>query len=283
MVGSDTYLLRGLLEGDPTFHFTTIDDLEGEARRFRDQRQGEYLVFTGVSQNMFQQLGNEKSSVLYHSRLLYIHNLRTLRIKMAPSAAHDTAVISFTQLLGVKFHEMQAFDKVAGCGTEMIHMENVDKQPDGCWGPIEESYVTCVLEVGLSESQSKLALSARLWLEKPETPESHIHQVFTIKVTPDRPHIVFRKWERARQEFGATQSGHPIQAQMTEEVEIFLDNNVFTANGSLTLSFTKLLDRPPSPGTPERENIIFTRKDFTTIARAAWRKQDLIPREMVIA
>jgi hypothetical protein len=114
-------------------------------------------------------------------------------------------------------------------------------------------------------------LDARLWVESPESEDSHVRQVITILIASDRPEITFQKWETA--------SDQPRRALMTEEVDVYLVNNVPAATGSLSLSFEKIFERPPRPNTAERD-LIFKGEDLTTVAWKIWRRQKLIPREM---
>jgi hypothetical protein len=71
--------LDTLLEGDLTIPFTNVDDVERTMRDALAQTQNAYMVFKGIPENTFQQLGIERSSILYHSRLLYHHDKKALK------------------------------------------------------------------------------------------------------------------------------------------------------------------------------------------------------------
>ncbi|KIN06406.1 hypothetical protein OIDMADRAFT_17300 [Oidiodendron maius Zn] len=59
---------------------------------------------------------------------------------------------------------------------------------------------------------------------------------------------------------------------MTQEVQVSLVNNVPVATGSLCLSFSKLLERPPRRATSESD-FVFTREELIDIAREIWAEQ----------
>ena len=273
-VGSRDYL-EDLLGKEPSFQFTSVDNLERTVQRFEDQGQSQYLSFRGVPEDVFLELGTNRSSILYCCRYLYIHGTQSVRIRM-PSEAHGTAVGEFSQRLIVKLTRMGSSDDITSRHSGLRNMGSVSKEPDGSWGPlVPQRYVTCILEVGMSESQHKLLLDARLWLELPESPKCHIHQVITIKIHQDQPRIVLQKWEQSRREYGGTRSSHPREALKTEEVEVSLVNNIAVATGSLRLSFAKIFERPPAAGTLE-DDVIFSPEDLIAIAREVWIAQKMV-------
>ena len=154
-----------------------------------------------------------------------------------------------------------------------MNMKDVSKSPDGSWAPFGENYVTCVLEVGLSESFHHLVLDAHIWLE---SPGSHATQVVLMDIDPNQPRITIKKWEIVA--FRSTRSGQLAKPRMTQEVQVSLIDNVPTASGSLELSFAKLFDRPPARKTQEAD-ISFSPHDLTRIAKIVWKQQDAIRQE----
>jgi hypothetical protein len=149
--GSSAYL-EDLLEGEPTFQFTSVNNLERTVERFHDQTQREYLVFKDVPYDTFQQLGNNRYSIVSCCRFLYIHNTKSVRIKI-PSKGHGAASGEFNKLLIKKLTLMDVIDDITSRHSQLRRIGNVSKQPDGAWGPlVPQHYATCVLEVGLSES-----------------------------------------------------------------------------------------------------------------------------------
>ena len=60
--------------------------------------------------------------------------------------------------------------------------------------------VRAYFAAGMSEALHNVDLDARLWVESPESPECHIHQIIAIKIHPNQPEIVFRMLERSRRE-----------------------------------------------------------------------------------
>jgi hypothetical protein len=100
--------------------------------------------------------------------------------------------------------------------------------------------------------------------------------VVTIKVHSDRLRLTFQLWEVARRDFDATRSESPRQAQMTQEAIVTLENSEPVANGSLRVSFSKLLERPPTPATAEGD-FVFTEEDLVQSAKSAWENQEMAP------
>lgn len=254
------------------YQFTSANDVERIVQD-RDQDASEYLVFRHIPYDAFLQLDTP------HCRLLYIHNSQILRLRMPSSRTHNTAYLQFANIVAKKYMERGIFDDIGPEGTGLMDMTNVSKQPDACWGPIDEDYVTCTLEVGLSETIHHLVLDAHIWLE---SADSHVSQVIIIDIAPDHPHLTIQKWELRTRNLRSTRSSRPREAIKTEEVEVSLVDNVPTASGCLRLSSTKILEHPPRPDTQE-EDIVFTPDDLAAIARHVWRRQNLIPREMARA
>lgn len=252
------------------FKFTSIDDVERTILEFRDRGQSGYLVFQDIPYDTFLQLNT------HYCASLYIRDAEILRLKMSPGRAHNAAAGEFAKILTMKYVEMRVVHQVSADSTGLMELRNVSKEADGSWGPADEDYVTCVLEVGKSESQRHLVLDSRIWLE---SEGSHVSQVITMKITEDKPLITIQKWEATSRRLRTTRADRPRQALKTEEVQVSLVNNVPTASGSLRLSFAKLFERPPRPNTKE-EDIVFTPDELVIIARRVWRRQNLIGREM---
>ena len=269
----DARLLRQIQEDAHSFQFTTISDIERTIQEFQDQARyrSEYLVFRDVPYDIFLQL-----DVPNYCRLLYIHNIQILRITMAPSRTHETAAALFNQFLIIKLTNMGVGRELVAENTGLMVMRDISKSPDACWRPINADEVTCILEVGLSESFHHLVLDAHIWLE---SHDSHVSQAIIMDLDPLRPLITIQMWEATTRVLRSTRSDRPLEARKTQEVQVSLVNNVPTASGSLHISFAKVFERPPVPNTQEGD-IIFSPDDLTQIARQVWRRQNLIPRDM---
>jgi hypothetical protein len=278
-------LLEQLQEGAYIFQFIGINDLENIVQDFRErarqQFQGyglsEYLIFQHVPYNTFLQLIDNESSATFHCRSLYIHDSQILRLKITNGATHETAAGTFVRILDGKFTEMQLDEVVDSHASQTMQMGNISKEPDGSWGPVSKDYVTLILEMGASESEHHVDLDAYIWIE---SEGSHVSQAITIKVAHGQADIIIQLWEaRTIRQLRSIRYQRAFKAQ---EVHISLIDNVPTASGCLQLSFEKIFERPPRPGTSEGD-IIFTTDNLTYIAKRVWRRQNLIPLEMVIA
>jgi hypothetical protein len=266
---------QGLLEGESVIQYTSSECLERILHDFRtflkDEKDGS-LIFKDVPYNTYEQLSNNKSSILFRSLKLYNDRTNVLRVKMV-SRAHERAAARFTAAMAIKAEKMGVFEELTPEGSGEQTLGNFHKEPDGAWGP--DDHPTCVLEVGLSEPGIELAMTAHGWIE---SPGSQISPAITIKICSNRAEITFQKWETADRQYSATRAGRVRQARMTEEVLAVSDpNHGYTASGSLHLSFSKLLERPPTPGTLEGD-FIFTPHDLLVICTDVWRRQDFIPR-----
>jgi hypothetical protein len=230
-----TYLLHALQEDTPTIQFSSVANLKRTVQKILDRGESEYVVVQNVSYEAFLRIADDKPSILFHKRKLYLHDVHTLRIKMGLNP-HGTAIKCFNNMLLLNKLGPMGIDYqgLGGKASARQRLDGVNKEPDDSWGSHGVDYHTCVLEVGVSESARHLALDAHLWVE---SPESKVTQVVTIKVHPKRPEIVFQKWEKVELAYGGTRSRHPAQAQKVEEVRASLVNNLPTAAGGLSLSF----------------------------------------------
>lgn len=198
------------------------------------------------------------------------HQTKCFIIKM-PSAAHQTVVVEFTKLLQRKLEDI-------GAGSNFEErqytedMGNISRKPSGSWGLQDKDYATGVISVKLSKSTKRLPDAAHLWIDHPE---SHVHQVITAKIRPDKPEIIFQGWEDSNH--GYVTRGHPRQAISTQEAKVELKNNRSEADGPIHLSYSQILEEPPPEGTPD--DIVVTPDDLAEIAEEVWFLQNFIKQE----
>jgi hypothetical protein len=278
-------LIKQIKEGAYEFQFTSLNDLERTLWGFQERALEvnlpgrslcDYFVFQHVPHNTFLQLSKIETSALSHINTLYFRDSQLLRIKMPIGRVHDSAVAKFGATFDTQLAYMHLLDDTNMEGSGLMEMENVSKQPDGCWGPYDEDYVTLTLEVGDSESSNQLVNDARLWLQ---TIGSHVTQVVTLKIDRNTPRITVQLWEAEKRELRKDRTDRPPRVFKRQEIEILLIDNVPIANGSLRLSFEKIFERPPRAGTNESD-FIFSSDNLTALARLVWRRQNFIPRGM---
>ena len=161
---------------------------------------------------------------------------------------HNAAASQFGAPLGIKINEIKCFDELSMTGRGQRTIGNVQKEPDGSWGPAKVRYPTCILEVGESQSKPSLDNSARLWLK---SPGPHISQVIMVKIYPAGPELVFEVWVKAQQD--------KPEARMEQKVKVIWRDGMPKAEKHLRISFEILFERKPRWGTAEKDILFFRR------------------------
>jgi hypothetical protein len=272
---SDSHPLK---EEGPIFEFT---DLECTVPEFvdtfvqgrRDENLGDsFISFQSLPYVTFKQISENETSPIAHCRLLYLEDSQTLIVKTT-SPEHDSVMGRFGNLVFIKAKEMDLQDDMSTRVTTKADMGTVHKQPDGCWGPLGEKYITLTLEIGKSGSEKRLARDARLWIE---SVDSHVQQVVTIKIWSDQPRLHFQRWESTNREYQKMRTPRRRIATVTQEAMISLVNGQPRAEGSLCLRFSTIFERDPRPGTPEGD-MVFSGEDLFDVARDAWQLMGYLP------
>jgi hypothetical protein len=156
----NAHLLKDLMEGVPTFPFTDADNLHRTIRDFQKEGQCEYVIFKGVSHTKFDQLKDDRPSIIFRLHSLYIPDQQLLRIRtMAPTFPHEMAIQEFLGILILKYTAMGVYHDIAKGGSPVLNLGTAIKEPDCSWGPTGKGYITTALEVGMSESLHSLALN----------------------------------------------------------------------------------------------------------------------------
>ncbi|KAJ5614961.1 hypothetical protein N7537_000075 [Penicillium hordei] len=141
------------------------------------------------------------------------------------------------------------------------------KQPDWGWGPRRRprgvaDRPSVVLEVGLSEPETKLRNDARMWVD-PTRGEANM--AITIKVNRRRPMITIQTWEWDSN----SQRPHVTQSCVIEKT----DDNITVSQHTLTIPFNLLLLRAPS--IPRETDIRLQKQDLIEIGTGVWEMQKL--------
>ena len=269
---------------EATIHFTDPDNFRHDIRVFlkdalhRDSLCDHSILVTGfpaesIVANDDDDDDEEGPLIPRHTKVLYLKSLSLLIITMA-SSSHEIASRQFLLLLDRKLTAMNCEEEIIATGATLREMENVKKSPDESWGPISKENITLALEAGVSESSRISAIEAKIWLEHLEC---HVTQVVTIKISRTRAEVHFTLWVKAPQERN-TRADHPERPYKAQEVSVVLKEGRPVAEGSLTISFEKLFDRRPRPGTAERD-IVLSARELGGIARIVWVKMKFIQLE----
>lgn len=276
-------IVEELWNVEATIHFTDPDNFRDDIRAFlkdalhRDSLCDHSILVTGFPAESIVANDDDDDEegplIPRHTKVLYLKSLSLLIITMA-SSPHEIASRQFLLLLDRKLTAMNCEEEIIATGAALREMENVKKSPDESWGPISKENITLAVEAGVSESSCTLAIDAKIWLEHSE---SHVTQVVTIKISRTRAEVHFTLWVKAPQERD-TRADHPERSHKAQEVSVVLEEGRPAAEGSLTISFEKLFDRRPRPGTAERE-IVLSARELGGIARIVWVKMGFIQLE----
>ena len=276
-------IVEELWNVEATIHFTDPDNFRDDIRAFlkdalhRDSLCDHSILVTGFPAESIVANDDDDDEegplIPRHTKVLYLKSLSLLIITMA-SSPHEIASRQFLLLLDRKLTAMNCEEEIIATGAALREMENVKKSPDESWGPISKENITLAVEAGVSESSRTLAIDAKIWLEHSE---SHVTQVVTIKISRTRAEVHFTLWVKAPQERD-TRADHPERSHKAQEVSVVLEEGRPAAEGSLTISFEKLFDRRPRPGTAERE-IVLSARELGGIARIVWVKMGFIQLE----
>lgn len=267
--------LESLYNVEATFEYTSRRGLVRALRAFCDHifldRSSLMLDHTVlVTRFPPQMFGLESEDVdnpiPLKGKLLYLEDSHILIVTM-PSRPHERLSREIGHLWREKLRRMNCVGELADAGGTTTHLQNCRKEPDGYWGPDAVDYPTCVLEVGLSESLRQLDRDAQRWIENSL---SHVTQVVTVKIYPHRHEMIFAIWRRTATR--RAEKDEEIYVELVEGRPIVRNNR-----RRLRISFEKLFERPPTPGTAEGD-LIFSARELGSLARIVWRDMGLIPR-----
>ena len=285
-IGFNIVDLQELLDVEDTIYFTNSIDLRYAIRDFFDKARdrdslcdhtllimglpAEYLIDPDTSDNIDELDDNYEPVLPRHGKILYLKDLQALFITMR-SLPHERVSRMFAMLVDRKLVAMNCQDEFLPAGGTTMETSSVKKEPDESWAPRGKTYTTFAVETGASESERKLALDAKIWLESKEL---HVTQLVTIKVSRTRPEIRFIVW-RAIPKNGNTREENQWKATENQTVDVTLVQERPVANGTISLSFKELLERNPRPGTAEKD-LVFSTRELGGLARAVWEDMKLV-------
>lgn len=265
------------LDGLELLPFTGIKSLQKRLNDRRDALQkdtthAQFLVFSSVPASIASYLSDDSCRVSKFARLSYNLTTQTLIIKVMPFPEHGLASRSVYDYIREEIVAMNLQDEIEPLGGATVQIGNWKKEADECWAPSQHAtQLSLVLEIGLSESASKLTMDAHGWLE---TAGSTIKVVLTMTISRNNPQITIRHWERGPRLYNITTRQLPLSAFCKDEITITHTNNITTVSGDLTLPFEGIVGRVPN-GPLERDFFI-SRQKLRQIAERVWRKQSVI-------
>lgn len=167
----------------------------------------------------------------------YDSSLRLLLTKM-PFSPHEVAPALFETLLSGALRPMGLHRAIRLLRTTTVTGPSGRKEPDGSWAPHRrprghpKNMPTVVLEVALSETQSKLNSDVRFWLNQTH---GDVKVVLTLAINRKGPQITLEKWELRND-----------RQHRTGRVDISMGTNkqIRVDGGPLVIEFEKLFLRP---------------------------------------
>ncbi|OAX82287.1 hypothetical protein ACJ72_03368 [Emergomyces africanus] len=224
--------LEKLLQED--FSLThTVKHMDGDNEQHLDR----YVVLKNVASGTMRDFSNQKHLGRIKDQSLTNH----LLILNMPSRDHESAIRYFEKLLEGKLDEMNArlSLKVKACGATEVRGTTRIKAPDASYWPRQlpatrsAKWPSLVLEVGYSESASKLRNDASWWLTESE---GDVRVVITLKIfRNNRVHL--EMWQFCD---GATRP-RPV---MTQEATVTRSASGYFASAPMVIRFQDLLLRP---------------------------------------
>ncbi|RHZ50063.1 uncharacterized protein CDV56_102405 [Aspergillus thermomutatus] len=140
----------------------------------------QYLEFSGVTSSQFETLSSDRTRPCKFIRLGYHYPSQVLLVKIMPGWDHEEIAGLFRMMIDEQLFSMQLSREFIVMQSPINRLGDWAKEPDICWAPrATSSSLTCVVEVGTSESASQLAIDARGWLE---TPGATVRAVLTISL-----------------------------------------------------------------------------------------------------
>jgi hypothetical protein len=259
LAGSDEDL-KSLYNVEATFEYTSRSGLARALRTFREHTDNildHAVLVTRFPPQLFD-AEDDNNSLPVKGKVVYFRNLQILILIMA-GGPHEVLAREVNALVGEKLTKMDLRKDFTMSGALKKPLGNVSKEPDESWGPRSVNYhPTCVLEVGLSQSLRAVEVDAQRWIE---SERSHVTQVMTAKIYPQRREIIFAIW-------GRTISG---KAEKNEEMHIEMHGDQPSVRGDrrLRLFFKELFERSPVRGTSEGD-VILSYRELGMIAERVW-------------
>ena len=247
--------LEELLQRDSLFTHA-IEHSAGDGKQHLDR----YVVFKNVVPHTMRDFSNQR----HIGRTKDQNPSNNLIIVNMPSREHEKAIHYFGQLLEESLNEMRPklSLKLEASGAADVQGTTRCKAPDASYLPRSlpanrsAKWPSLVLEVGYSESASKLRNDASWWLAESQ---GDVRVVMTLKVLRNyRMH--FEMWQFRD---GAARP-RPI---MTQEATVTKSASGYSASAGMVIRFEDLFLRAPA-GNGERD-IVFDHDDLEGLAQLA--------------
>lgn len=245
-----------------------------EALRSRQTEQ-QTLLFKPVSEQQFSTLVThiQRRSGIFKVDYNNLNDL--LVVKVRPGWDHEYATASLTKAINQQLDSMDLDDQYCCLASLGVELHNGFKEPDACWIPkFSPRRPTCVVEIGTSESPSRLAIDAHRWLE---TSNSSVRLVITVcfkyllAETDEKPFII-SVWSLVHQQHNTTTRDPIALAKQTTILDVCRKDGLLSVSGShfdpftlaeteaheIRLPLPSLIGR--TPANPRERDVVLTKE-----------------------
>lgn len=271
--GGNEHLPFGVTENTNFYHWKDKDDFlavrDSEISQYTADRSGrasQYFVFLNVSKKIFNLYFADSNDNQFDADSYY-HKEEAIVIKMI-SPMHETAHLVFFATLVAKLGDMKMEKKLQPIGASTTKTNGRDKEPDQSYRPISlpkgrsRQWPSVTVEVGFSESRTKLANDARWWLTESA---GYVKSIITIFIRKVRKEITFEVWSLVPGPNGMFPrvTYRTVLCQEKDGDNIEMSNEV-----AMTIPFESLFLRL-AEGPIERD-VEFEKDDLKYIADRVW-------------
>lgn len=272
--GGSEHLPFGVPENTTFYHWKDRDDFlsvrNAEISQYTADQSGsvsQYFVFLNVSKEIFNLYFSDSDDRQFDADSYYAKE-EAIVVKMK-SRMHEVAHATFSQILVQKLSGMKMNDKLKPIGASTTKTNDRSKEPDESYMPISlpkdrsRQWPSLTVEVGVSESRTKLANDARWWLTESA---GDVKNVITIYVRKSRHEITFENWNLVLGPNGSTFPRVTYRTVLSRKRGS--DDTEMNNELPMTIPFETLFLRPAEG--PIEEDIKFEKDDMKHIAHFVW-------------
>lgn len=250
----------------------TVDEEFEKSRKDSPANVIEWILFTGVDEKTFTRefLTPSFETDPYICDWTCYDNTNGFLLFRMLSRPHEVAAARFELLLERALESMGLDSVLQTFSSSTTNGPTGKKQADGSWAPRRlprdrsNDWPSLVLEVALSQGESKLISDVRFWLHQSN---GDVKIALTLEIYRHRPEIVLEKWD--------LRQGRRYRAQQVTMSKGMGANKHITVSGApLVIEFDKLLLRPPT--IPRETNIQLDTESLKMLAILIWEQQDFV-------
>lgn len=235
----------------------------------------QYIAFQGVSQPDFDMLYKVPSLTYKICLKSYFTSSQILVAKVRLGVEQAIIEHRMQSFIGRDCYATGLTVQLHALGLSVLELQGWYKEADTSWGMrtiSPELHRTLAFEIGVSESEHRMSLDARRWLENPT---STMNIVITISINRVRPKMVIRRYEICPRE-----TRHSPRMACIQTIEltgshgrVHISAYGSTSAPQLEIPFSKVFGRAPSRSIDK--DFAFSSERFDNLAREVWEILDL--------